>query len=96
MGNYDGGLVNTGFLFEGYLDNYNCSSKEFDLDGGDNIIANRKYKRYSESGKKIYEFALIPNINLDGENEPMCLVAWIIFESAFTIDNFLQIDKINL
>ena len=66
MGNYDGGLVNTGFLFEGYLDNYNCSSKEFDLDGGDNIIANRKYKRYSESGKKIYEFALIPNMGFLG------------------------------
>ena len=66
MGNYDGGLVNTGFIFEGYVDNYNCPSKDFSLDGGQAIIATRNYHRYSVSGKKIYEFAVIPNMGFLG------------------------------
>ena len=27
MGNYDGSLIDTGFFFEGYVDKYNCTSK---------------------------------------------------------------------
>ena len=66
MGNYDGGLVNTGFIFEGYVDNFNCPSKDFSLEGGPTIVANRNYHRYSVSGKKIYEFAVIPNMGFLG------------------------------
>ena len=66
MGNYDGGLIDTGFIFEGYVDNYNCGSKEFAMSGGSEIVANRKYSRYEVSGKTIYEFAIIPNTGFIG------------------------------
>ena len=63
LGNYDGGLMDTGFIFEGYVDNYNCSSKELT---GTDIIANRQYSRYTNDGKKVYEFAIIPNMGFLG------------------------------
>ena len=66
MGNYDGSLVETGFSFEGYTDNYNCTSKDLTRDGGDQIIQGRQYGRYTVSGKKTYEFALIPNMGFLG------------------------------
>ena len=66
MGNYDGSLIDTGFFFEGYVDNYNCTSKELGGPGGDAIIQNRQWNRYTVSGKKIYEFALIPNMGFLG------------------------------
>ena len=62
MGNYDGGMVDTGFIFEGYVDNYNCGAKELSTTGGREVEANRKYMRHTEAGKIIYEFALIPNM----------------------------------
>ena len=66
MGNYDGSLIDTGFFFEGYFDNYNCTSKELAGEGGSSIIQNRQWSRYTVSGKKTYEFALIPNIGFLG------------------------------
>ena len=55
--------MDTGFIFEGYVDNYNCSSKELT---GTDIIANRQYSRYTNDGKKVYEFAIIPNMGFLG------------------------------
>ena len=49
MGNYDGSHIDTGFFFEGYVDNYNCTSKELGGPGGDTIIQNRQWSRYDIS-----------------------------------------------
>ena len=66
MANYDGSFIQNGFFFEGYTDSYNCTSEELNGQGGDVIIANRQWNRYDLSGKKVYEFAVIPNIGFLG------------------------------
>ena len=66
MGNYDGSFIEAGFFFEGFVDSYNCTSEELKGPGGDAIIGNRQWNRYTISGKKVYEFAIIPNIGFLG------------------------------
>ena len=106
MCNYDGGLIDTGFIFEGYVDNYNCSSKELKLGGGLEIVANRQYSRYTNEGKKVYEFAIIPNtgflgspdllvknceLKLSFDRAPASLAVLKTGEPAIEIENVLQI-----
>ena len=42
-----------------------------------------------------FKYSEIPKKS-DGTEEPMAVVAWIVCHSAFTVDKFMQIEKLNL
>ena len=60
IGNFDGGMVKTGFNAEGYFDNYNMNCDEFD--SAPPLIQLRQSAGFLEANKRRYEFAMSPNI----------------------------------
>lgn len=60
IGNFDGGMVKSGFNAEGFFDNYNLDSNEFS--SATNIIQMRQSVGYLHAKKRRYEFVITPNV----------------------------------
>ena len=54
-------MVDTGFYTEGYIDNYNCNSADFAVEGGSTVVLNRQWGRHKTGNMVTYEFIFIPS-----------------------------------
>ena len=69
IGNFDGGMVKSGFNAEGFFDNYNLDSNEFN--SATNIIQMRQSVGYLHAKKRRYEFVITPNVGFLANPMPL-------------------------
>ena len=69
--NYDAGMMETGFITEGYFDHYMADATELLGDVGTSVIKRRNHLYPVQNDKRRYEFAFTPSTGFLGSPDPL-------------------------